>query len=148
MAVFTRGAANKIDSAAMRAAAADYAGDTVSTLVVLLCLLLNRWTGLQLDGWGGLLVALLILKAGLGAAWETLKQLLGRAPDPELVKRIESIVLSYEDIIGLHDLVVHDYGPGRLMISLHAEVPGDGDIYQLHDTVDLAMAKAGQRARL
>ncbi len=108
MAHFTRSIADKIDSSAMRATAADYTSDTLSTFVVLVCTLLYRAFGLNLDGWGGALVSLFILWAGVGSAKETLLQLLGTTPDPKLVKQIEDIVLSYDNIVGIHDLVVHD----------------------------------------
>ena len=86
----------------------------------------------------GILVAVLILRAGYGAAKDTVSPLLGQAPDPALVQSIQELVLSFPEIRGVHDLMVHDYGPGRLMISLHAEVPADGDLLALHDTIDCA----------
>jgi cation diffusion facilitator family transporter len=125
MSFFTRSIAQKIDSSAMRAAAADYMSDTLSTFVVLLCLFIYRWTGLNLDGWGGLFVALFILRAGLGAGWETLRQLLGKPPEPELVKRIEEIVMSFDDIIGIHD---------RAMNRLDEELGGESVIHM--DPID------------
>lgn len=145
MAHFTRSIADKIDSSAMRATAADYTSDTLSTFVVLVCTLLYRAFGLNLDGWGGALVSLFILWAGVGSAKETLLQLLGTTPDPKLVKQIEDIVLSYDNIVGIHDLVVHDYGPGRLMVSLHAEVPGNLNVFTVHDVIDQAMAELDQK---
>lgn len=95
-----------------------------------------RLTGINVDGWCGILVAAFIIYAGISAIKETLNPLLGVAPDPELVEQIRDYVMSHEGILGIHDLVVHDYGPGRRMISLHAEVSGDGDIYVLHDLMD------------
>lgn len=145
MAYFTRRTADRIDSSAMRATAKDYQSDTISTTVVLISTLLYRAFGLNLDGWGGVLVSLFILWAGVGSAKETLLQLLGTAPDPKLVRQIEEIVLSFDGIVGIHDLVVHDYGPGRLMVSLHAEVPGDGNVFAAHDVIDRAMAELDAR---
>ena len=107
-----------------------------STTVVLVSMGVSYFFDVNIDGYAGVLVALFILWAGIGVARDTLSPLLGQAPDPELVQRIEDIVMSREEIIGMHDLVVHDYGPGRLMISLHAEVDGRGDIFELHDAVD------------
>lgn len=126
----------KIDSGAMKATATDSLSDVISTGVVLGCMILAHFTSIQLDGWCGLLVACLIFYAGIGAVKETIGPLLGQAPEKEFVEEIENIVMSHEGIVGIHDLVVHDYGPGRRMISLHAEVPGDGDIYETHDLVD------------
>ena len=103
---------------------------------MLLSLLVYRFTGVDLDAYCGLAVALFILAAGVRSAKETISPLLGQKPDPELVKRIESIVLSHAQVTGLHDLVVHDYGPGRLMISLHAEVSATADIRETHDAID------------
>ncbi|MDO4573432.1 MAG: cation transporter dimerization domain-containing protein, partial [Clostridia bacterium] len=92
--------------------------------------------GLAIDGWAGLAVALFIFYAGIRAARETIGPLLGQPPTRELVERIESIVLAAPEVVGVHDLVVPDYGPGRRIVSLHAEVPADGDILALHDAVD------------
>ena len=100
-------------------------------------MLITHFTGLMIDGWCGILVAFFILKAGYEAARDTLTPLLGTAPDPAFIADIESTVLAHPEIIGIHDLIVHDYGPGRVMISLHGEVPGSGDLYELHDTIDL-----------
>ena len=83
------------------------------------------------------LVAIFILYTGYNAAKETVSPLLGMKPDPELVENIEKIVLSHEEIVGIHDLIIHDYGPGRRIISLHGEVRGDGDIFELHDAIDV-----------
>lgn len=128
----------KIDSTAMKATATDSLSDCVATSIVLIAMLIVRFTGINIDGISGLFVAVLILYAGYGAAKDTLMPLLGQSPDRKFVDKIEEIAMSYDDIIGVHDLVVHDYGPGRKMVSLHAEVPGDGDIFALHDAVDNA----------
>ena len=143
MGMFSKGIGKRIDSAALKAAGAENMTDTVTTFAALVSLLIYALTPrhCNLDGWFGILVSLLIIKAGVESAWETLGQLLGRRPDPELVKQVEDICRSYPEIVGVHDLVIHDYGPGRLMISLHAEVPGNGDIYALHDAMDRAMAE-------
>ena len=135
---YNRSIGKKIKSAAMSATATDSLSDAVSTTAVLIATLVGQLTGLNIDGWVGLLVALFILFSAYKAAKETLSPLLGQTPDPEFVDRIEQIVLSYPEVLNIHDLIVHDYGPGRMMISLHAEVPADGDLLQLHDVIDNA----------
>lgn len=127
----------KIDSSAMKATATDSRGDMIATATVLVCTLISYFTGYSVDGWCGVAVALFIGYSGLEAVRDTVSPLLGKAPDPKLVRQIEEIVLSYEGIVGVHDLEVHDYGPGRLHISLHAEVPATGDILEMHDLIDL-----------
>lgn len=126
----------KIDSETMKATALDSFSDSIATLVVLLSIIVMRQTGISIDGWSGMVVAIFILYAGYSAAKDTLSPLLGQVPDPKLVQQIEEIVMSHEEVSGIHDLIVHDYGPGRLMISLHGEVAGDGDIFKLHDAID------------
>lgn len=126
----------KIDSATMKATAFDSLSDVISTSVVLGCNIAAKFFAFPLDGYCGALVSLLVLYAGFSAVKETVGPLLGQPPKKELVDKIEEIVLSHEEILGIHDLVVHDYGPGRLMITLHAEVPGDHDIFEMHDLID------------
>ena len=136
MALYNHKYGKKFGSAPLLATAVDSLSDTVSTLAVLVCMIISQFTALSLDGPCGLLVALFIFKAGFGAAKETIDPLLGKAPDKEFVKKIESLVLSHEGISGVHDLIVHDYGPGRRIISLHAEIPSDADILAAHDLID------------
>jgi len=133
---YNRAIGRKIDSATMHATAMDSFSDVTATSVVLISMLVSKWTSWMIDGYAGLAVALFILYTGFVAAKETISPLLGQPPDPAFVKRIEKIVLDEDGIIGVHDLVVHDYGPGRMMVSLHAEVPANGDMIRLHDTVD------------
>ena len=133
---YNRAVGKKIRSAAMGATATDSLSDAVSTAAVLVATLVGHFTHLNIDGWVGLLVALFILYSAYKAAQETLSPLLGQTPEPEFVEHIQQIVLSYPEVQNIHDLVVHDYGPGRVMISLHAEVPADGDLLQLHDVID------------
>lgn len=127
----------KIDSAAMRATGTDSLSDMASTAVVLIATLIGHVTSLRIDGYCGVLVALFIFYAGINAARETLNPLLGQPPAKEYVEEIERIVMAHEGVSGIHDLIVHDYGPGRQMISLHAEVPAEGDILTIHDEIDL-----------
>ncbi len=136
MYLYNRSTGRKIDSAAMMATAADSLSDMLSTSVVLIATLIGKFTGLQIDGWCGLLVGIFILYAGFSAAKDTISPLLGQPPQKEFVEKIESIVQSYPQVLGIHDLIVHDYGPGRVMISLHAEVPASGDMLHLQDTID------------
>jgi len=137
MFVYNRAIAKKINSVAMKATATDCISDSVATLVVLVSMVISHFTGFSIDGYTGTLVALMILWAGINAARETISPLLGTPPDREYVDHIISIVRSCEMVTGVHDLVVHDYGSGRRMISLHAEVPADGDIMVTHDAIDL-----------
>ncbi len=134
--LYNRAVGRKIKSAAMEATATDSLSDTIATSAVLLAMLVGKWTGLAVDGYVGLVVALFILFSAYKAAKETLSPLLGQAPDPELVQEIRDITLANDTVQGVHDLVVHDYGPGRMMISLHAEVPAHGDIMAMHDVID------------
>lgn len=136
MSKFNRSLSARLHSPAMAAAATDSLVDSVATLTVLLGTLAGHFLHLSIDGWIGILVALFILRAGWSAARDTLNPLLGQGPDPELIREIETMVLSHTEILGVHDLMVHDYGPGRRMVSLHAEVPGDGDLMALHDIID------------
>ncbi len=136
MSLYNRAVGKRIDSAAMLATATDSRSDVLATTAVLASTVVGHFTGLPIDGWCGLVVAVLILKGGFGAAVDTVSPLLGQAPAPELVQEVEQLVLAHKEIVGIHDLVVHDYGPGRLMITLHAEVPADGDMLELHDVVD------------
>ncbi len=137
MALYNRRIGKKLDSAAMLATATDSLSDMVSTFVVLIATLVSYLTPLSIDSYCGVLVGLLILYAGYNAAKDTLNPLMGTAPDKKFVQLVEEIVMSYDPVLGIHDLIVHNYGPGRILISLHAEVPADGDLLSLHDTIDL-----------
>lgn len=138
MALYNRAVGKRIGSAAVRAAAADSLSDCLATGTVLLGGLAGRYWGVPLDGWCGALVSLFILWSGLRSGKETVDELLGRPPSAEFVARVRELVLRRPEIVGVHDLIVHDYGPGRRIISLHAEVPADGDLVELHDVVDAA----------
>ena len=125
-----------INSAAIRAAATDSLSDCVATSVVVISLLLHFLFGINIDGWAGLLVAAFILHSGISAAKDTLQPLLGQPPDPELIEAIESIVKNQHGIIGIHDLIINDYGPGRIIASLHAEVPSHMSLVVAHEMAD------------
>ena len=137
--------AKKINSLAMEVVAKDSLNDVISTLVVIAALIGSRFTSLPLDGIGGLVVGIFIIKTGFEAAKDTIAPLLGTAPSHEFVKEIEEELMKHKPIVGMHDLIVHDYGPGRVMISLHAEVPGNLNIYSLHDVIDVAEADIARR---
>ncbi len=124
------------DSAALKATAIDSLSDAVATSAVILTLYISKYTGVQLDGYAGLLVSAFILYSGIIAAKETLAPLLGMPPKPEFVEEVERIVMSHPPIVGMHDLVVHDYGPGRVMLSLHAEVPSEINVFDAHCAID------------
>lgn len=137
MAFYNHRIGKKIHSATMNATATDSLSDCISTSVVLIAMIIYRVFGINIDGWSGLLVSILILIAGYSSVKETISPLLGTAPDKEFVQNIEDCVLAHELVSGIHDMMVHDYGPGRKMISLHAEVPGDMDIFDIHDEIDI-----------
>lgn len=136
MSVYNSKVGKRIDSAALLATAADSRGDMLATLLVLISSAISFFFNIQIDGYCGLLVGLFILYAGFNAAKETINPLLGKAPDKEFVEKIEEIVTSHDLILGIHDMMIHDYGPGRVVVSLHAEVPSDGDILEMHDLID------------
>lgn len=131
---------NRISSSAMKATGLDSLSDCVATSMVLISTLIAHFFKINIDGWCGALVALFVLGSGIAAVKDTIQPLLGQAPDPALIEEIEEIVLSYPGITSLHDVVVHDYGPGRLMITLHAEMPVNdtSDIFEMHDVIDNA----------
>ena len=133
---FNRALSRRLASDALAAAATDSWSDAVATTVVLIGLVITRVTGLPLDGWLGLLVAVFILRAGFLAAKDTLDPLLGKAPEPDTVRRIEEVILSHRQVVGIHDLIIHDYGPGRRMMSVHAEVAADANLLEVHDVID------------
>lgn len=136
MFLYNRKLGKRLDSTAMLATATDSLSDVLATFVVLMATLIAHFTGLAIDGWCGVLVGLFICYAGYNAAKDTISPLLGQAPEKEFVQQINDIVMSYPDILGIHDLIVHNYGPGRVLISLHAEVSADGELLALHDTID------------
>ncbi len=136
LAHFNRTLGQKISSPALMATAADSRNDVITTAAVLLCAALSVATGLRLDGYVGLLVALFILWSGVSIAKDTIDPLLGAAPDESLVQAIASEIRGYDGILGLHDLMVHDYGPGRRFASAHAEVDYRMDILDAHELLD------------
>ncbi len=136
MYIYNRNIGKEISSAAMKATALDSLNDAVATSAVLICVLLNYFTGIIIDGYAGIVVALFILLGGFKSIKEIVSLLLGEKPDPNFVKDIADFVTSFHIISGVHDIVVHNYGPGRQMITLHAEVSCDGDFLETHDVID------------
>ena len=146
MAVYNGSLGKKLASPALAAAAKDSLSDSIATAVVLVSSAVGHFLGINIDGWCGAAVAVFVLRAGIMSVRDTLAPLLGTEPDPEFVKRINDIVLSYPEISAIHDLIIHDYGPGRQIISLHAEIPAESgsDIFKLHDIVDNAERRLRQ----
>ncbi len=145
MAYYNRSVGAKINSEAMKATAMDSLSDTIATFAVLISMAVVHITGYNIDGWCGCIVACFVLYAGYNAAKDTLNPLLGEPPSKEFVEEIRSIVMAHPEIIGIHDLVVHDYGPGRRMISLHGEVAGNSNIFEIHDVIDRIEKELGQK---
>ena len=133
---YNRSLSRKLESAAMKATSMDSLSDTVATTLVLIATVISKYTGLLLDGWFGIIVGLFILYTGGSTLKETIDLLLGQPPKEEFIEEIKNIVLAHSLVHGVHDLIVHDYGPGRVMISLHAEVAVDGDMQEIHEQID------------
>lgn len=136
MCLFNRSLSRRIGSAAMAATATDSLSDAAATSVVLVGALVGHFAHIAIDGWLGLAVAVFILRAGWGAAKDTIDPLLGAQPDPAMVADIESLILSHPPVLGIHDLIIHDYGPGRRMMSVHAEVPAASGLVEVHHVID------------
>lgn len=136
MASYNRAIGKKINSDAVKVASVDSLCDSFSTLAVLICTLISHFTSLEVDAYCGLALSVIILIAGIRSAIETLQPLLGQAPDKEFTDKIIRIAKSSPAVLGVHDLIVHDYGPGRRMISLHAEVSDHADLIEAHDAID------------
>lgn len=134
--LFYKKIAKIIDSNAIKGNAYDSISDSISTLVVLISAVVAKLCGVSIDGYASLIVSVFILFTGYKAIKETVDLLLGMKPDPEFIKDIEDEAKKYEMISGIHDIMVHDYGPGRKIVSFHAEVPADGDICKVHDIID------------
>ena len=136
MAGFNRGLGTMIHSSTLTAAAADSRNDVIATLAVLAACVVGKLTGLQIDGWMGLAVAVFILISGIGIAKDTIDPLLGMAPDEALVQAITKMLLSGDKVLGVHDLMIHDYGPGRRFASVHVEMDYRDDVLDAHERID------------
>ena len=135
-ALFNINIGKRINSLTLTATGTDSRNDVIATTVVLISIIVGKLTGLQIDGYMGCLVALFIIWSGIGLVKETMSPLLGEAPDPELVNAISDMALSYDGVLGIHDLVVHNYGPGRIFASIHIEVDAEADMMESHDMID------------
>ncbi len=138
MGAFNRNLGNRIDSTVLRAAMQDSINDVITTSVVIIGMIASQFTSIPVDGYIGLIVAVFILWSGIGIARDTLSPLIGQAADPDIAQSIEDIVLSFDGIIGVHDLIVHNYGAGKSLASLHVEVPDSANFVAIHEVVDEA----------
>ncbi len=137
LALFNKKIGKMVNSVAVDAVVTDSIGDIAATTCSLIALVASKYTDLPIDAVMGIIVALVIIYAGINIIKETMGPLLGEPPDKELVKQLEELVMSYDGIVGIHDLVLHSYGHGKVFGSLHAEVPAEVDIMHSHDTVDI-----------
>lgn len=145
---FNKSIGNKINSSTLKATATDAMGDVFTSTTVVISFLLCKFTTLPIDGYIGIIVALAIVYSGFSLIKETLNPLLGETPDPILVNNINDMVMSYDNITGVHDLIVHNYGPGRIMASLHAEIPSNIDIMEIHDIIDTAEREISKKLNI
>ena len=145
MGLFNTTLGRRIDSPVLIAAGQDSRNDVITTSVVVLGMVAGRFTPLPVDGYVGILVAAFIIWSGIGIARDTVAPLLGEAADPVMAKNIEHIVLDSEHIVGVHDLIVHNYGAGRALASLHAEVPSDSNFVAVHEEIDEAEKRVWQQ---
>lgn len=136
MMFFNNKMGRKINSGTLFATAADSRNDVITTSAVLVAALISNYTSLELDGYMGAAVALFILYSGFGLVRDTLDPILGRAPEPETVEAIRKKIMSYDGVLGTHDLMVHDYGPGRQFASVHVEMAAETDAIESHDIID------------
>ena len=123
-------------------------GDVFTSTTVVISFLISKFTTLPIDGYIGIIVALAIVYSGFSLIKETLSPLLGEPPDPVLVSNITDMVMSYENITGIHDLIVHNYGPGRIMASIHAEIPSNIDIMEIHHIIDTAEREISKKLNI
>ena len=145
LSVFNRSLGRRIDSKVMLATAADSMGDVITTTATLVSIIVCRFSGLNIDGVVGLIVSIVVILSGISIARDTLEPLIGEGTDPKLCAEIRELVESYEGIVGSHDLIVHNYGPGRSMASIHAEVPRDVDIETSHEIIDKAEREVSKK---
>lgn len=145
---FNKYVGNKIGSSALNAASVDAMGDVFTSSCVVISFLATKFTSIPIDGYIGVLVSLAILYAGYSLIKETVSPLLGEAPDEELVKAINQSVLSYDHVTGVHDLIIHNYGVGKCMASIHAEIPANIDIMKIHDIIDEAEREISKKLNI
>ena len=145
---FNKSIGNKINSSTLKATATDAMGDVFTSTTVVISFLISKFTTLPIDGYIGIIVALAIVYSGFSLIKETLSPLLGEPPDPALVSDITDMVMSYDNITGIHDLIVHNYGPGRIMASIHAEIPSNIDIMEIHHIIDTAEREISKKLNI
>ncbi|MCC5434203.1 cation diffusion facilitator family transporter [Clostridium perfringens] len=145
---FNKLTGNRINSSALKAASVDALGDVFTSTCVVISFLAAKFTTFPIDGYIGVIVSLAILYAGFTLVKETINPLLGEAPDPELAKNIREMVLSYDHIIGVHDLIIHNYGVGKCMASIHAEIPSDINVMKIHDIIDMAEREISNKLKI
>lgn len=145
---FNKLTGNRINSSALKAASVDALGDVFTSTCVVISFLAAKFTTFPIDGYIGVIVSLAILYAGFTLVKETINPLLGEAPDPELAKNIREMVLSYDHIIGVHDLIIHNYGVGKCMASIHAEIPSDINVMKIHDIIDMAEREISKKLKI
>jgi len=134
--IFNKSIGKKISSPALLATGTDALSDCIATFAIIVSAVISNVTSFAADGWCGLIVSFMIILAGINAARETIDPLLGQPPSKEFVDRVEEILMSHDEIVGIHDLVVHDYAPGHIMISVHAEISDKSDIIEAHELID------------
>lgn len=148
LSIFNKSIGNKINSSTLKATATDAMGDVFTSTTVVISFLISKFTTFPIDGYIGILVALAIVYSGFSLIKETLSPLLGEPPDPVLVSNITDMVMSYDNINGIHDLIVHNYGPGRIMASIHAEIPSNIDIMEIHHIIDTAEREISKKLNI
>lgn len=136
--VFNKELGTRINSTVLLATMQDSLNDVITTSVVVVGMIASRFTSLTVDGYIGLVVALFILYSGIGIAKDTLSPLIGQAADPDIAKNIENIILGFNGVVGVHDLIIHNYGAGKSLASIHAEVPDTANFVQIHEVIDEA----------
>lgn len=146
--LFYRAVGKMIDFPSLIAAAKDSLSDMLATSAVVVSMIFSHGFGVPIDGYMGVAVSLLVLKAGFDVVRETVDSLMGGRPNPELGREIISRLMKYDQILGAHDLLIHDYGPGRCIASVHAEVPADGNILVLHEIIDKAEREIGDELNI
>ncbi len=143
MSRFTANIGRRINSSTMSAATSDSIADVISTGAILLSSVIGYFKGVNIDGYIGVVVAGFVLYSGVSILRDTISPLMGEAPDPKVVAELTDRILSYDGIIGIHDILVHSYGPGKLIASAHAEVRSDCDLMAIHETIDTAEREVG-----
>lgn len=136
MAYFNNDLNKRIDSPPLRAVVTDSLSDCIATSSTIIVLIVGKIWNISIDGYIGVIVAAIIIKSGAGIVKDIVSRIVGQPPSPELIKKIEDKVTSYDGILGTHDLIVHDYGPSRMIASIHAEVSEKADIVKIHDVID------------